>query len=122
LSITSNDSFDTLVQIFGALGFKKGVLCIRNSVVYTYEGIEFALVEVPGHSYYFEAELLISDTKDKDRAHEKIEAVCTKLGMTIFSNNEYFDYVKQLNRETNILFDFSEYTEGYFKKTFNLKK
>ncbi len=122
LSVTTSDSFDTLVQIFAAIGYQTGVLCVRNSMVYLYEDIEFALVEVPGHSYYFEAELLISDRNKKNEAHEKIEFICTKLGMTIFSSEKYFAYVRQLNQEANTVFDFAKYQEGYFKKTFHLDR
>ncbi len=39
--------FSNLVQAYAALGYRKGVLCERNSLVYDYQGIEFALVEVP---------------------------------------------------------------------------
>ncbi len=56
--------FSNLVKAFSNLGYKKGVLAIRNSQVYEYEGIEFALAEVPNHSYYFEAELLISSENE----------------------------------------------------------
>lgn len=122
LSITTNDSFDALVQLFAALGYDKGVLCERNSFVAVYRGIEFALVEVPGHSYYFEAEILIDDAIKKDAAHRALADACEELGLSIFSQKEYFDYVKELNKTANKFFDFSTYTEGYFKKTYGLKQ
>ncbi|PIR56932.1 MAG: hypothetical protein COU72_03610, partial [Parcubacteria group bacterium CG10_big_fil_rev_8_21_14_0_10_41_35] len=37
--LTHKDSFDTLVKIFNALGYNKGVLCVRNSAVYNYDGV-----------------------------------------------------------------------------------
>ena len=55
-AFTKPGEFDTLVEIFGELGFCKGMLCVRKSKVFEYKDIEFALVEVPGHSFYYEAE------------------------------------------------------------------
>ncbi len=60
-SVRSKDPFDTLVQVYRLLGLSKGVLCIRNIDVYQYHGVEIAIVEVPGHSYFFEAEIELSE-------------------------------------------------------------
>ena len=43
------------------------MLCVRKSKVYEYEGIEFALVEVPGHSYYYEAEKMAHENEDAEK-------------------------------------------------------
>ena len=51
--LTGSGQFDTLVQIFAALGFIKGILCVRNSKVYEYKNTEFALVKMPGPNYYY---------------------------------------------------------------------
>ncbi len=50
---TETGSFDTLVQIYAALGYTKGMLCERTTKAYNYDGIEFAIVEVSGHSFHF---------------------------------------------------------------------
>ena len=112
--------FDKLVQIFSALGFNKGVLCVRKSKIYDYKGVEFALVEVPGHSYYFEAELLLHDGEDRDKAAGQIKEVCGELGLEIFSDEDFFSYIKKLNEEANEVFDFNDYRENYFKERFGL--
>lgn len=121
LSVTTNPgTFDTLVKIFGALGCERGVLAVRKTVAYRYKGIEFALVEVPGHSYYFEVEIMVSSLGDSARAHKKMEGVCKGLGLTIYTTGQFFGYVKELNNRVNEVFDFRHYKEGFFKKRFRL--
>lgn len=101
-------SFKTLVKAFGEMGFKKGVLCVRNSVVYEYKGIEFALVEVPNHSFYFEAEILTTE-EDAQKAEEEIRKVCEELGLNPFSKEEFFAYVNLLNQEANSVYDYENF-------------
>jgi predicted adenylyl cyclase CyaB len=112
--------FDKLVQIFAALGLTKGVLCLRKSQVFMYREIEFTLVEVPDHSYYFEAEKLIAADEDKDAAQKEISGVCRDLGLNLFDNEGLFAYIEKLNKEANEIFDFENYTENYFKNRFKL--
>lgn len=114
-------SFDTLVQIFAALGYKKGMLCERITNVYEYDGIEFALVEIPNHSFHFEAEIM-SDEKDVEKSKKHIEDVCEKLGMKIFTDEEYMSYIETLNKEANEVFDFENYTENYFENRYHFSK
>ena len=118
---TSEGTFDTLARIFGELGYEKGVLCVRNSNVYTYKGVEFALVEIPGHSYTYEAEMLV-DTHEATEAKISIQKICTDLGLSIFTDEEFFAYVELLNKEANIHFDYKKYTPDYFKEKRYLKK
>jgi len=119
--ITQEGTFDTLVKVYNALGYDKGVLCVRNSKVYNYKGVEFALVEVPNHSYFFEAEKLVTTDGKKDQAQKDIEKVCMDLDLSIYTDQEFYDYVEKLNKEANKLFDFEkEFTEGYFKNKFDL--
>lgn len=118
--LTAKGEFDKLVQIFAALGLTKGILCIRKSVVFMYKGIEFALVEVPNHSYYFEAEKMASETDDKEKTKLDILESLKKLGLTAFTDEEFFQYIELLNKEANEVFDFDVYTENYFKERFGI--
>jgi len=118
--ITPEGTFDTLVQIYATLGYKKGVLCIRNSRIYMYQDTEFAFVEVPNHSYYYEAERLVHDDSESDDASLAVQKICNDLKLPVFSDEEFFDYIKLLNKEANTMFDFDNYTDGHFKKTYNL--
>jgi hypothetical protein len=86
---------------------------VRNSVAYDYKGIEFALVEVPNHSYYFEAEILTVPEKSVD-AELEIKKVCEELNLKVFSREDFFKYVETLNKEANKFFEYKNFQEGYF--------
>ena len=116
--MTETGSFDRLVQIYAALGYTKGMLCERTTQVYEYDGIEFALVEVPGHSFHFEAEIM-SDEENVETAKKHIYEVCEKLGLNIFSDEDYIKYIETLNKEANEIFDFENYTENYFENRYH---
>lgn len=118
--LTSKGDFDKLVQLFAVLGLTKGMLCIRRSRVYMYKEIEFTLVEVPGHSFYFEAEKLISSEENKENAQEEVKQLCHELGLKLFDDKRLFAYIKKLNEEANEIFDFKNYKENYFKDRFDL--
>jgi len=118
---TKPGEFDTLVEIFGELGFDKGMLCVRKSKVYEYKDIEFALVEVPGHSYYYEAEKMANNKENGDKLIKEIENVCRDLNLDIFDKKEFFEYINKLNKESNEIFDYKTYTPNYFKNRFDLK-
>lgn len=117
---TAPGSFDALVQIFGYIGLTKGALFVRNSEVYDYQGIEFSIVEVPGHSKYFEAEKLVTDTTDPQKTHQEIKEFCQELGLTPFDKESFIQYLEILNKEANEVFDFKNYVDGDFQKKYNL--
>ena len=81
--LTQGSSFDGLVKIFGAMGYNKGVLCIRKTKAYMYKDVEFAFVEIPGYGFSYEAEKIVSDESKKDEATESIKEVCAELGLSI---------------------------------------
>lgn len=119
---TEKGSFDTLVQIYAALGYEKGMLCERTTVAYNYEGIEFAIVEVPGHSFHFEAEIM-SDEENVEQAKKHIEDICKDLGMKFFTDEGYIAYIEKLNKEANEVFDYSkDYTENYFENRYHFSQ
>jgi len=118
--LTKKNNFDNLVKIFAALGFKKGILCVRKGNIYDYKGVEFSVVEVPGHSFYFEVEKLIDNNKDKEVAKLELIKMCKQLKLKIFSNNGLFTYLRKLNSEANEMFDFKNYEDNYFQQRFNL--
>lgn len=100
--------FEKLVEIFGHLGFMKGVRFVRNSIAYLYKGVEIALVEVPGHSYYFEAEKMADSGEDRQMLEEEIRQVIEELGLTTLSKEGFFEYIEKLNNESNAIFQFEE--------------
>ena len=113
LSVTTEPgTFNTLVEIFAALGFLKGMMCQRNSVVYEYKGIEFSMVEVPHHSWYFEADKMVHE-RDILQATEEVTRVCNELGLEVFSKEDFFAYIETLNKEANTVFDFNAFSAEY---------
>ncbi len=118
--LTNSNSFDTLVEIFGELGFVKGMLCVRKSKVYEYKGVEFALVEVPNHSYYYEAEKMAYENESAEQITKKVKKICLDLELQMFDQKTFFEYVETLNKEANEIFDYSSYSQNYFKNRFQL--
>ncbi|PIU76359.1 hypothetical protein COX95_02685 [bacterium CG_4_10_14_0_2_um_filter_33_32] len=118
--LAKEGNFDNLVKIFGILGLQKGMLCVRKSKVYDYQEIEFALVEVPDHSFYFEAEKVISREDDIENTRKEIREVCHGLGLDIFDEEGFFKYINTLNKEANEVFEFDNHHDTYFKDRFNL--
>jgi len=112
--------FDTLVSILGHMGFTKGIFAERRGSIYKYKGVEFSLVEVPGHSYYFEAERIVSAKKYTTECRHKILKVCQELGLEVFDKNGFHDYISLLNKTANSRFNFKKYKPGNFKKYFKV--
>jgi predicted adenylyl cyclase CyaB len=119
---TKPGEFDTLVEIFGELGFSKGMLCERKSKVYMYKGIEFALVEVPGHSYYYEAEKMAHNKENAEKILAEMTEVCTDLGLSVFDKKQFFKYIQKLNKEANEVFHYKNHKPNYFKNRFGLRQ
>ncbi len=118
--IGQEGSFTNMVRLYAALGYKKAVLVERNSLVYRYGDTEIALVEVPGHSHFFEVEKEVQDKDDIGKAQEEIKQVCAELGLSVFSDDEWFDYVELLNKEANGVFDFDTDGPDFFKNKYGI--
>ncbi|MBU2103827.1 hypothetical protein KJ848_01305 [Patescibacteria group bacterium] len=115
---TAPGTFDLLTEIFAALGYEKAVLAVRKSHVYDYKGIEFALVEVPGHSYYFEAEKMAHAGENATDLIDEMNGVCEELGLTVFSKEDFFAYIQKLNKEANGVFNAPEAGPNFFKENY----
>lgn len=118
--LTNPNSFDALVEIFGELGFTKGMLCVRKSKVYEYKRVEFALVEVPNHSFYYEAEKMAHENESAEQITEEIKQVCLDLQLEMFDQKTFFEYIGKLNKEANEVFDYTVYSQNCFKNRFGL--
>lgn len=118
--ILQKGQFSNLVQAYAVLGYKKGVLCIRNSLIYFFKNIEFALVEVPSHSYFFEAEICVVSETEVEKAQNDIKNVCKDLNIQLFTDQEWFNYIDVLNKEANKLFDIDIDGDDYFLKRYGI--
>ncbi len=106
--MTAKNSTETLLKIFGEMGFTKAIKGIRHTLAYDYKDIEIALVEVPGHSYYFEAEIVASPKSDHDEVHNRIKQILDELGLEMFSEEGFHEYIDQLNAESNEVFEYKK--------------
>lgn len=95
------DKADEALDFLKFLGRKEGLIAKRNASIFEYEKIEWAIVEVPGHSCYFEAEKLVSNEKDAKFAIEEIKKVAGSLGLKLFNAKETIEYIKKLDKEAN---------------------
>ena len=95
---------DEALDFLKFLGKKDGLIAKRNASIYEYEKIEWAIVEVPGHSCYFEAEKIVSSEKDAKKAIEEIKSVARTLGLKLLNSKETIEYIKKLDKQANKLF------------------
>ncbi len=82
-----------------------------------YEDIEFALVEVPGWGYYFEAEIL-TETNAIKSANKKIKSVCREFGLDILNDKDFYRLLKDLSNRPGFRFNFKKETFSDIKKRF----
>ncbi len=96
---------DEALEFLKYLGKAKGLIAKRNATIYEYEGIEWALVEVPKHSYYFEAEKLVSSEEEGAEAKREISRIVKSLELKLFNSTDYTEYLKKLDKESNKIFE-----------------
>ncbi len=108
--LTEKNSTEKLLKIFGEMGFTKAIKGIRHTLAYDYKEIEIALVEVPGHSFYFEAEIVAPADSNHDKVHQQIQNILDELGLETFSEDGFHDYIDQLNAETNEVYEYKKDT------------
>lgn len=92
-----NQAFDLLKF----LGHNRGIVAVRKAKIYVYNNIEWAIVQTPNDTYYFEAEKLIANKRNSKFAEDEIKDVCLKLGLKIFTKEEFYRYIDILDREVN---------------------
>jgi predicted adenylyl cyclase CyaB len=98
------EKFNQAFEFLKFLGHREGVKAIRNAKVYEYKDIEWAIVEVPNHSFYFEAEKLAENKGDGKKAEEDIKKVASELNLKLATPKETVEYIKILDKESNKIF------------------
>jgi len=96
-----SEHLDCSMSLLKHLGHNEGVIAIRNANIYNYKKIEWAIIDVPNHSSYFEAEKLVEYERDVKEAEQTIRDVCHELGLTIFTGKQTMNYIAKLDREAN---------------------
>lgn len=99
-----SDKFKQSLEFLKYLDRREGVKAVRNAKIFTYKSIEWAIVEVPDHSFYFEAEKLVDSKNDGRAAEEAIKKVAMELSLCICSPKEVVNYIKILDKEANKVF------------------
>ena len=112
-----SQKFEQMVEFLRILGFRHGVLQATKTLVFLYNGIEFALVEVPDWGYYFEAEIL-TDAESVDEANAKIIKQCTDLGLEVLDDDAYWQLLESLNRRQGFTFDLNHEEFKQIKERF----
>lgn len=111
------DSFDEMTEFLKILGYYYGVLQATKTYVYMYDNIEFALVDVPGWGYYFEAEIL-TDEKAVSDANKKITIVCKEFGLKILNDKDFYQLLEELSNRPGFRFNFKKENFLDIKKRF----
>lgn len=110
----AGNNLKNALQFMGALGYKKGVLGVRKIYTYQYEDIEIALqevVECEGSvikekiwGAFAEFEIMTHEA-GKDEALERIHSFISSLHLTVFTDEQWYSFVKKMNQEANGVFD-----------------
>ncbi|MAG60503.1 hypothetical protein CL619_01830 [archaeon] len=94
-----------MLRALQLLGYERVIWAKRHSERYllSQEGIdyEFAIVEVPGHSVFFEVEVIVQEDSETLEAKNALHKLCEKLDLHIFSDEEWFVHVEQMDSEAN---------------------
>jgi CYTH domain-containing protein len=98
---------ENYIDFLNALGWNIGVIYAVETKVYEYQGIEFSLVNIEGHGYNFEAEIMTSK-KDEKTNRDKIESVLKELNLKSFDEEELDKQCNQINNREHLKFDFSK--------------
>lgn len=112
-----SEKFEETTEFFKILGFYYGVLQATKTYVYMYNDIEFALIDVPGWGYYFEAEIL-TDTKSVGDANKKITTTMEELSLEVLNEKDFYKLLEDLSNRPGFRFNFKKETFSDVKKRF----
>ncbi len=107
--------FANLIAVCATMGYTEAIVSESLTSVFQYRDVEFSLVNKSDHSYFFEAEILVESSADKEQVQQSIQDLCHQLGLTLFTDEQFFDYIKLLNKEVNVHFDWNRDGEDFFK-------
>lgn len=102
------EKFTEMTEFLTYLGWKLGVINATKTFVYNYKDIEFALVEIKGFGYYYEAEILIEENEDINNARRKIIDVCKEMNLREFTNEEFNNQCNKINNTKELNFNFEK--------------
>ena len=95
------DQFLNLLTAFRLLDHQRVIWAQRNSERYMIDEIELAIIEVPGHSIFFEVEIEVESKDQIEPARQKMINLCQKLNLSFYTDEEWYQTVEQLDKEAN---------------------
>lgn len=99
--------FFSLLEALHVLGFRKGVGAHRIIQRYLDGDIELSIVEVPGHSRFYEAEKVVSEGGAKE-ATALLQTWCRRQDLEVWSSEQFLAYVDELDRTANDSIDLAD--------------
>lgn len=114
----ASEQFEEAIEFLFIMGFYYGVLQATKTYVYTYKGIEFAVVYAPIFGdYYFEAEILANDDS-VESANQKITDVIKELDLSVLSEKEFYKWLDELSSKPEFKFNFKKEKFSDMRKRF----
>lgn len=94
------------VQKFLAfLGYKKGIIAVRETYIFEYKSIEFSLVKCPKNYYFYEAEFINNKTTKNPKNH--IKKILEYLELKVWSEKEVYNFLMWCNKKIDKRFSFN---------------
>ncbi len=114
----ASEQFEEALEFLFIMGFYYGVLQATKTYVYTYQGIEFAVVYAPlFKQYYFEAEIL-ADEGSVENANQKIMSVVKNLDLDVLSEKDFYNWLDELSSNPELRFNFKKESFADMRKKF----
>ncbi len=112
-----SDKFSDALDFLKYLGWNHGVLMDTTTYVFDYNEIEFAIVK-SGEHCYFEAEKLCEQECEAKDILKEIKQACDKLGLKLFEEKEFIDFLNTMNERQDRLFNLEKQSFDEIKENF----
>ena len=67
---------------------------------------------------FAEAEKMAHNEEDFTKVENEIREVCQELGLAVVNKEGFFEFIDELNKTDNSIFEFKDFKENYFKNKF----
>ncbi len=84
-------------KFLALLGYKKGIIAIRETYIFKYKNIEFSLVKCPKNYYFYEAEFIGNKAIKNPEKH--VKKILESLGLKVWSEKEVYDFLMWGNKK-----------------------
>ena len=113
--------FSKAVEFCGKIGYKKGVVYVREVLSAKYGGAHFALFDpLQTDALYYEAVITVNDPVSAKEAKKKLEVLARKFKLPIWGNLEMVSFFEKLNKQSSYVYDFNTDGVDYFKDRFGI--